>query len=403
MHVYFRIAQLRTTPLLPSLRHLHCPAISQQDFLISGICLFLSSFLQTLEFEQISNVEDKLCGTVLHTLYSDCAPMEKIVLRGRGLSTDTLNMVLRFDHLRALDLNGMGDVLSMDLLEKIGSFPSLTELALDFMESSIPPLEKDIGLKDLKCLMITAPIPFIQAFLPHIATTTLHTFVAEAPMHPPVDKKDFLSEVVTRWKETLRRVDLVYQSHVTDGLEVFEELSVAGLEPLMSLRQLTHVRLEGYAMNLTDKDIRDFTVAWPNIITLSLPYIRLDRQRPTISSLEVVARYCPELRHLRMPLDTTEIIPFLPPSVSHWPAHGLRDLTIASDDESLDWKDVLHLGRHIDYLFPRLRRVNPCEGHDFERWMQLHETIRIYQSVRQQTVEFEHTRMQTMEEQARQE
>lgn len=390
MHVYFRVAQLRTTPLLPSLRHLHCPAISQQDFLISGICLFLSPSLQTLEFEQISNVEDKLCGTVLHTLYSDCAPMEKIVLRGRGLSNDTLNMVLRFDHLRALDLNGMGDVLSMDFLEKIGSLSSLTDLALDFMESSIPLLEKDIGLKDLKCLMITAPIPFIQAFLPHIATTTLHTFVAVAPMHPPVDKKDFLNEVVTRWKETLQRIDLVYQSHVTDGVEVFEELSVAALEPLMSLRQLTHVRLEGYAMNLTDKDIQDFTVAWPDIIALSLPYIRLDRQRPTISSLQVVAQYCPKLRHLRIPLDTNEVMPFVSPGVPHWPVHGLRDLTIASDDESLDWKDVLHLGRYIDYLFPRLRRVYPCEGHDFDRWMQLHETIRIYQSVRQEAVEFEH-------------
>ncbi|KAF8905952.1 hypothetical protein CPB84DRAFT_1844591 [Gymnopilus junonius] len=89
MHVYFRLAQLHKPPILPSLRYLHCPSTSQRDFLISGICLFLSPSLEALEFNGISNVEDKLCGTMLHTLFCDGAEMEKIILIGRGLSLDT--------------------------------------------------------------------------------------------------------------------------------------------------------------------------------------------------------------------------------------------------------------------------------------------------------------------------
>ena len=34
MHVYLRLAQLRLTSLLPSLRHLHCPFMNQNDFFI---------------------------------------------------------------------------------------------------------------------------------------------------------------------------------------------------------------------------------------------------------------------------------------------------------------------------------------------------------------------------------
>ncbi|KAJ3514811.1 hypothetical protein NLJ89_g2149 [Agrocybe chaxingu] len=290
MHVYFRLAQLRSTPLLPSLRHLHCPSTSQNDFLISGICLFLSPSLQTLEFENISNVEDKLCGTVLHTLHSDGAPMERIILRGRGLSRDTVCKVIQFEHLKELELAGMGESLDMEILEHIGSLPSLIDLALDFTNSNIPPLENDIGLKDLRSLMITAQVPFIQAFLPRVASTRLETFVAVAPSNPPVDKKDFLTDVVTRWKDSLRRIALVHQA-VDDTAE---ELNITALAPLLPLRKLTYVRIEGYVMELHDRNIEDLAIAWPELSTLLLPFISAGRTRPTILSLRTHVK-CGEL------------------------------------------------------------------------------------------------------------
>ncbi|KAF8153355.1 hypothetical protein B0H34DRAFT_800567 [Crassisporium funariophilum] len=390
MHVYFRIAQLRSSPLLPSLRHLHCPSTSQNDFLISGICLFLSPSLQTLEFENISSVEDKLCGTVLHTLASDGAHIEKIALRGRGLSRDTVWMAVRFEHLKHLELAGMGEAINLEIMETIGSLPRLVDLAIDFTESTMEPLSKDLGLKDLKSLMITAPVPFIQAFLPHISTNHLETFVAVAPSNPPIDKKDFLNDVVGRWKDSLRRIALVHQQ--VD--EHIEELHIDALSPLIPLKKLTYLRLEGYAMELTDDNVADLGVAWPEMTTLLLPFISALNPRPTIVSLRILAQLCPGLRHLRIPLNTSDLPPFVSTGAPNTPAHNLHTLTIASADDPWDLRDLLHLARHIDYLYPKLRSVFPYEGHDADRWMQVHDMIQMYQAVRQEAVAFERANSQ---------
>ena len=389
MHVYFRLAQLRSTPILPSLRHLHCPSTSQNDFLISGICLFLSPSLQTLEFENISNVEDKLCGTVLHTLHSDGAPMEKVILRGRGLSRDTVYMAIKFEHLKTLELTGMGEALNMEILEKIGGLPWLVDLAIDFTNSGIQPLDKDIGLKDLNSLMITAPAPFIQAFLPHVGSVNLETFVAMAPSNPPVDKKDFLADIVARWKDSLRRIALMHQQLDSTVDNVVEELNTTALAPLLPLRKLNYFRLEGFSMELRDDNIAEFAMSWPELDTLLLPYINAGRPRPTIASLRTLAQMCPRLRNLRIPLNTIELVPFVSTGIPHSPLHDLHSLTIASSDDPWELRDLLHLARHIDFYFPRLRWVYAHEGHDADRWVQVHEMIQMYQAVRKEAVTLE--------------
>ena len=390
MHVYFRIAQLRSTPLLPSLRHLYCPSTSQNDFLISGICLFLSPSLQTLQFENISSVEDKLCGTVLHTLASDGAQIEKIVLRGKGLSRDTLWMTIKFDRLNSLELSGMGEALNLEIVEKIGSLPWMSNFAIDFTDSRMEAVVRDVGFKNLNSLMITAPVPFIEALLSHIATTQLETFVAVLPCNPTDDKKEFLTKVVDRWKDTLRRVALVHQQ-----VEEFpvERLDIDALSPLVPLRKLTYLRLEGYAIELTDDNISDMTIAWPEMDTLLLPFINGIRSRPTIASLRNIACRCPNLRYLTIPLNTMDLAPFNPFETPHTPVHELHTLTIASADDAWDSRDMLHAARYIDHLFPKLKLLSSYEGHDAERWSQMHDMIQMYQTIRQEAVLFERMRV----------
>ena len=391
MHVYFRIAQLRSTPLLPSLRHLHCPSTSQNDFLISGICLFLSPSLQTLQFENISSVEDKLCGTVLHTLASDGAQIEKIILRGKGLSKDTLWMATRFEHLNLLELTGMGESLSPEIVEKIGSLPWITNLAIDFTDSRMEALSKDIGLKNLNSLTITAPVPFVEALISHIATTQLETFVAILPCNPTDDKKEFLAKVVDRWKDTLRRVALVHLP-----VEDFpnEHLRFDALAPLVPLRKLSYLKLEGYVMELTDDNISDMTIDWPEMDTLLLPFSNAIHRRPTIASLRNIARRCPKLRYLTIPLNILDLPAFtIPAGGPHTPAHELHTLTVASSDEVWDPRDLIQGARHIDYLFPKLKLLASYDGHDAERWMQMHDIIQMYQGVRREAVVFERMRV----------
>jgi hypothetical protein len=261
-------------------------------------------------------------------------------------------------------------------------------------------LAQDIGLKNLNSLMITAPVPFVQALLSHIATTQLETFVAVLPCNASDDKKEFLTKVVDRWKDTLRRIAMVHQK--LEDLPV-EQLDMDALAPLVPLRKLRHLRLEGYAMELTDDNISDMTLAWPEMDSLLLPYMSAIHPRPTIESLRIIACRCPNLRCLTIPLNIVDLAPFvtvLPPTAGVNPtrrtntrAHELHTLTIASADDVWDPRDLLHAARHVDYLFPKLKLLTSYEGHDANRWTQMHDIIQMYQAVRREVVVLERMRV----------
>ena len=119
---------------------------------------------------------------------------------------------------------------------------------------------------------MTASVPFIQALLSHIATTQLKTFVAIMPSNPTDDKKEFLTKVVDHWKDTLRHIALVHHWHQLAEFPV-EHIDIDTLAPLILLRQLTYLRLEGYAMELRDENISDMTITWPEMDTLLHPFV----------------------------------------------------------------------------------------------------------------------------------
>ncbi|TFK22435.1 hypothetical protein FA15DRAFT_671560 [Coprinopsis marcescibilis] len=440
MHVYFRIAQLRSTPLLPSLRHLHCPWISQSDFLISGVFLFLSPSLQSLEFCKITSIEDKLIGTFLHTLHADGADLESIVLRGENLTDGMLDLVLPFSNLRTLEIDGMGPAIELAWLQELGRKPKLEELALDFTNSNIEPLTEDIGFPNLKSLMITASIPFTRAFLPHITSTSLETLVAVSSQDTASQRTGFITDSVDRWGSCLQSFGLVHIIH-GENLTISDELDLlTAIAPLLPLRNLREFRLEGYILNLTDENVVQLAMAWPRITKLLLPYVSGDRTRPTLNSLVNLRDLCPQLKHVRIPIDITDIPPFVlpkpplsPPLFSPSPSsmevdlnptissssghtaqrsiaaiptptvplksnspldrqHGLQRLTMATEDDQehedrfADARNLVQFARHVDHLFPRIQDITGLHHHDEERWAQLHEVVQAFQAVRAETL-----------------
>ncbi|EAU81202.1 hypothetical protein CC1G_11284 [Coprinopsis cinerea okayama7 len=482
MHVYFRMAQLRSTPLLPCLRHLYCPNISQSEFLISGVCLFLSPSLQSLEFAKITHIEDKLSGTFLHTLYEDGANLESVVFKGEGLSDGTLDLILPFEGLRMLELDGMGPVITLEWLKELGKKPKLEELALDFTNSSVEALQKDIGFANLKSLMLTAPISFTRAFIPNISSQSLETVVAVSTRDSSTERSAFISEIVDRYSSTLRSFGLV---HVQNTDDPPEELELSNLSRLLPLRNLEEFRLEGYSMNLTDENVTILALAWPNITKLLLPFIGPEKVRPTYASLVNLRDLCPRLEHVRIPLEIMGIPPFVyprpalppfliasnvveaeeeeeegpdspvssslsspssesmptpttsefplpptqPPSLPtvsssslsssasssssstpytlhhhhnhhhrhhnrYRPPHPLQRLTISTTDDHEtveerlgDMRNLTHLARHVDYLFPRVRHVGAFGRQDEERWVHVGEMVAAFQGVRAETRE----------------
>ncbi|KAF9531201.1 hypothetical protein CPB83DRAFT_809583 [Crepidotus variabilis] len=309
MHVYFRLAQLRAAyippstspyisstsdiissqtlskglPLLPNLHHLHCPCTSQTDFLISGICLFLSPSLRSLKFEGISSVEDKLCGTVLYELLGENSDgeyiepsgvykkqqgtddsqyksqlhqssLECVTLRGRGLSYDTLRMLPLYSHLRVLSVEGMGDALTSCVLKGIGRLECLKVLGIDFAnviwddvigETSKAKTDDEAGeFKELRSLAIIAPLGVAHSFIKRLSTKNLDTISIESPFanpqnltltHPQVskiDKDTVISHLALTWSQTLHRVELVLQPRDDDESEFDHGLPMPGA-PMM--------------------------------------------------------------------------------------------------------------------------------------------------------------------------
>ena len=170
------------------------------------------------------------------------------------------------------------------------------------------------------------------------------------------------------WKDTLRHIALVHHWHQLAEFPV-EHIDIDTLAPLILLWQLTYLRLEGYAMELTDDNISDMTIAWPEIDTLLHPFVNAIHLWPTIASLCTIACRCPNLRYLTIPLNTLDLAPFISTRVLHTPVHELHTLTIANADDPLDPRDLLHAAWQIDYLFPKLKILSSYEGHDADWWV----------------------------------
>lgn len=407
MHVYFRIAQLRRQPLLPSLRHLKCPHICQDDFLISSICLFLTPSLKVLDFEKITGVEDKLIGTFLHTLLCEGARIEKIVLVGEGLTKDTLGYLGRCMNLKILVLSGMGRFIDLEIVRSLGRIPGLEELELDLEESgllsvtesdvvasSLSPSgtwrsgEAEFGYRELTSLGFIAPLSFIKTFVMRIGTTQLQRINFESSVEGEVDRKDLLVCIVRRWKNTLTYVRMVHNRDDTSDDDIVPPtITMDTISPLLRIPQLTHLEVDGYSLELGDHNVEEMANAWPRIHTLHLPYMLTGTPRPSVISLQTLSKRCPELRCLTIPLDASTFTRLLDTRVS---LHKLQVLTVASPDVPWELRLVMPLARVIDRLFPFLTKVRAhSEDRETEegRWQQVDQMVKMYQSVRREAME----------------
>ena len=340
-----------------------------------------------VEIGEITSVEDKLCGTFLYTLLNDGAELVKIIFRGEGLGKETMALIPRFERLRVLELGGMGESLSLPWLERVGALSALIDLDLDFIDSPLSPLAQNVGFKHLRSLSISASLPFIQSFVANISTDQLDTFVCLSPPEQGFDKKLLVEDVVSRWSSSLRCFGLRLAPEDTEE----EELPLDTLKPLFPLQNLRTLGLRGYLMDISNDLIEEWAKTWPDLNDLLLPFLPPTRVRPTMKSLRILAERCPKLTELRIPLDMSEVQGVQPFSSSSKPLypllkHELRMLTIASAGDDWDTRDVFHIGRYLDGLFPSLKCVRSYEGHEDERWVQVNELVMFAQTVREETI-----------------
>ncbi|KAF9045199.1 hypothetical protein BJ165DRAFT_1528104 [Panaeolus papilionaceus] len=347
MHVYFRLAQLRQNPLLPSLRHLICPSIKQKDYLVPGIFLFLGPAIQTIELRGISSIEDKLTGTVLHTLLAEDARIGALTLNGHGLSKDTIILATKFRQVRTLELRGIHPKMDIDVIKNVASLPWLTDLKIDLEGPGITSEtfigQEDLGLRDLKRLRVSGPTETIRAFLPSLSTTGLEDLklAITIPSHGSFQQHNLelvLAHAVHCWESTLTKVAIV-QQRLTDRDNTLQQVAIYVLMPLTHASRLTYFRLEGFTLELTDEDLYSYLEGWPQLQHFTLPSAPSTTatyrpEVPTLACLHRISFLCPHLTFLCMPLSIERVE--VPPGPNPWRPHGLRTLIIAGGGEMED-------------------------------------------------------------------
>ena len=132
---YIRIAQLQSSALFPSLRHLHYTLC---DSSISHTFLFLSPLLDSLLLSNIKGFENTIVGPFLATLPSQM--LSRIVLYTGQMSADSFkNSIVHFKHLRPVELLDAVFMSDSDLWEVLGTLPSLEDLTLKAFDPASHP------------------------------------------------------------------------------------------------------------------------------------------------------------------------------------------------------------------------------------------------------------------------
>ncbi|TFK16639.1 hypothetical protein FA15DRAFT_711556 [Coprinopsis marcescibilis] len=276
---------------------------------------------------------------------------------------------------------------------------------------------------------------------PHVRCLPLPQPIAVSSQDTASQRTGFITDSVDRWGSCLQSFGLVHIIH-GETATISDELDLlTAIAPPLPLRNLREFRLDGYILNLTDENVVQLTMAWPRITKLLLPYVSGDRTRPTLHSLVNLRDLCPQLKNVQIPIDITDIPPFVlakpplsPPLFSPSPSsmevdlnptissssahtaqssiaaiptptvplksnspldrqHGLqRGLTMTTEDDQehedrfADARNLVQFARHVDYLFPRIQDITGLHHHDEELWAQLHQVVQAVQAVRAETL-----------------
>ncbi|KAG6812432.1 hypothetical protein H0H92_002898 [Tricholoma furcatifolium] len=382
-HAKVRLAQLWRSPLLPTLRRYTCYDVRSLGPFIHP--LFMSPTLEFLKLGFITDAQDASVGTLLSMLVDEVPRLRSLLLTGT-LSTPSLMYVVQFKHLRTLDLLGMGEMIDSHFLSLVSDMEELEELVIDVYNSPLSTFPVSNGFRRLKKLHVTAFHSTIEQLLldlsDDVALESLGFITPPAPL-PTTWESDFSSLVHTvmqRWLSSLRRITIDREWSSYMPLSLPKSL----ICPLFRLPNIEYFVISEFLVPFFDEDILELASAWPRLKHLHIPHDDHTTPRTSFSMLYTLAKCCPQLEHLEIPLDTRHL-PSLPPLSTERPHPSpLQILYIANDNPPTETRDLLLSARHLDRLFPRLRKLGRSSLKDLESstWDKIFAMIQAFRSVR---------------------
>jgi hypothetical protein len=384
---YFRIAQLQSSALFPSLRHLHYnPSNTTFQVSDSHIFFFLSPLLDSLELINIKGVENTIVGPFLAILSSQM--LSRIVVRSGRMSVDILKKYfVHFKQLRSLELSDAVFMSDFGLLEVLGTLPSLENFTLKAIDPASHPADAPEILNSqsggpkyfdaLESLCVTGSFFLIQHLLGFIDSPWLKSIKVFPIINRPRSEYEedpftpSMTIVASKWSQSLEGLVIgSFSSRTTHRISTLKCLML-----LTDFHEMQTFDLMGWKMENTDDDVRHLVLSWPKLRTLNLHKTLI-----SLSTLRIIAENCPELRSLEIPLDTSTIPPF--DTSSKRLSHNLEVLTLwRVHSQTLPLLErQIQVSRHLDLVFSylNLKSVKVDDGD----WLGICDLIKLCQDVR---------------------
>lgn len=395
-YTYDRLNQLRTSPLLPSLRIFRCASIPTSS---PPILLFLSPSLQLVEFSGISGDDALLVRVFLSALVIEAPKLKHIILQGQ-LSEHALRFVPDFRFLRSVELLQSDQPQSILSLECIRSLPHLKNLTA-VLRGATP--RNGTGFRQLKNLHLTGNPEVLSSIIEGVAASQVESvslalsssairlsggggggkkdrgYSKHHGGRPPLTRRHLLTEclalICARWSNSICSVAI---EHVPDS-DCDDAVCLDDLAPLLGLPNLQTLQLRNMRLSFSASEIERVAQAWTKLTLLRLPFFT------TLSILDIrcLVLNCPHLTYFETSLKTR--VPALP-SIGSQPRsnHGLETLSVGGIESIMDASLV---ARHLDRVFPHLKSME-VHGDYSDQWRGIWRLVQMCQAVRLETLEW---------------
>jgi hypothetical protein len=295
--------------------------------------------------------------------------LSRIVLHDGRISVDILKKsIIHFKQLRSLELSSVAVFVSdFSLWEVLGTLPCLKDLTLEVIDPASHPAHalensnRQSGgpeyFDTLETLSVTGSFLFIQHLLDFIDSPCLKSI----EVHPIINNvfngdthgldnliTSFMTIVASKWSQSLKILHINLYSGGTVTAHRYSTSKT--LSVLADFHEMQNFILNGWQME--NMDVRRMVMSWPK-----LKYLDLSGSGTIISFsiLRTIAENCPDLRHLRIRLDTTTNPPFDTSSKSL--GHKLNFLLVGESTTETSLECQIRVARHLDLIFPYVEHI----------------------------------------------
>jgi hypothetical protein len=317
------------------------------------------------------------------------APVRHLVLQTFVPSTH-LDQLISLRQLRTLRLMGITPeyIGGINYLQRLSTLPHLQDLLLILQENEFfQPLPHD-GFPSLEQIVIQGSAPSVQYLLSALPPSRLKyirivdgvynwalTVFGPGEVRARMEGWNVCFSALASQAETLTCLHITLLSDSAtpgDVKECAPDLPILSvIEPLLDLRALLKVQLEGFIkMPFSDSALGRIVAAWRQIRHMVLPPPLAEVQQPCMTSLKLLALFCPNLSFLAMGLDAKppasddprsedlKNLHALPLAVTHL----LYELDLC--ESVLMHEDVPWLVTQLRDWFPALKRVTASHSQE---------------------------------------